>query len=203
MQRTSKRVVASTAIPATLKPHAIAFKPSSVLSSDIHWRKTVKRKTKGTGRTMKKRPGEAAPAAAAATVGGKAPKVVTSEYIDKFVEWDIPEMYDKMRSVNHHHHQHRNGGSLTGGALTGMYENDLMVSDWQSEQKRSYVPMLPSSSSSTEGHPPPPLHHHPAHSMSNISTKVAAGFIKPRGGSVSSAFMWDDEDRLVERPYEG
>lgn len=192
MQRTSRRVASSKAIPATLKPHhAAAFKPSSVLSSDIHWRKMVKRKTKGTGRTMKKRHVDSA---TAATTGGKPPKVVTSEYIDKFVEWDIPEMYEKIRSVHH-----RNGGSLTGGALTGMYENDLTVADWQSEQKRSYAPIVPSTSTQYEG----PLTHRSS-SMTNESTKVAAGFVKPRGGSVSSAFMWDDEDhRLMERPYEG
>lgn len=190
MHRTSRRVASSTAIPATSKPHAAAFKPSSVLSTDIHWRKMVKRKTKGTGRTMKKKPVDAAAA------GGKPPKVVTSEYIDKFVEWDIPEMYEKIRSVHH-----RNNGSLTGGALTGMYENDLTVADWQSEQKRSYVPMVPSTSTQKyEGATPT----HRSSSMTNGSTKVAAGFVKPRGGSVSSAFMWDDEDhRLVERPYEG
>ena len=185
MQRTSRRVASSTAIPATLKPHHAAFKPSSVLSSDIHWRKMVKRKTKGTGRTMKKRPVDAA--ASAATTGGKPPKVVTSEYIDKFVEWDIPE---KIRSVHH-----LNNGSLTGGALTGMYEHDLTVADWQSEQKRSYVPM--------EG---PTTTHRSSSSMINAngSSKIAAGFVKPREGSVSSAFMWDDEDhRLLERPYEG
>jgi len=169
MQRTSKRVPSSAAIPSALKPHA--FKPSSVLSSDVHWRKTVKRKTKGSSRTMKRRPGDA-------TV--KPSKVVTSEYIDKFVEWDIPEMYEKMQSIHN-----RNRGSLTGGALTGVYENDLMVADWQSEQKRSYIPLSPEGTQMVKGSP-----------------KVA-GLVKPREGSVSSAFMWDDEDRLVERPYEG
>lgn len=189
MQRTSRRVASSTAIPATLKPPhaAVAFKPSSVLSSDIHWRKMVKRKTKGTGRTMKTRPVDATAAASAATTGGKPPKVVTSEYIDKFVEWDIPE---KIRSVHH-----LNNGSLTGGALTGMYEHDLTVADWQSEQKRSYVPMEGATTT-----------HRSSSSMINAngSSKIAAGFVKPREGSVSSAFMWDDEDhRLLERPYEG
>lgn len=202
MQRTSRRVASSTAIPATLKPHhAAAFKPSSVLSSDIHWRKMVKRKTKGTGRTMKKRPVDAsATAAATATApGGKPPKIVTSEYIDKFVEWDIPEMYEKkIRSVHH-----RNNGSLIGGALTGMYENDLTVADWQSEQKRSYVPMVPSTS--TQKYEGPTNTHRSSSSMinANESSKIA-GFVKPKEGSVSSAFMWDDEDhRLMERPYEG
>lgn len=113
MHKSSKvaRNRTSTAVPAVSAP----FVPSSVPGTDLHWRKAANRKAKA---------GKPARAASAGLNTDRRIKNRTTEYEEKFVEWDLPQRDDSPSKRNN--------------APTGFYERDLNAFDWKSEQKRSF-----------------------------------------------------------------
>lgn len=102
----------STAVPAVAAP----FVPASMPGSDLHWRKAAARKTKS---------GKLAKAVNADKAGDRRIKNRTTEYEDKFVEWEPSE-----RPEAHSDRQY---------APTGFYERDMNAFDWKSEQQRTYT----------------------------------------------------------------
>ena len=102
----------STAVPAVAAP----FVPASMPGSDMHWRKTAQRKSKGEKLSKSQ------------TKSGSQPRLKnrTSEYDENFVEWELPEHMES--PINR-----RN-------APTSFYERDMNAFDWKSEQQRSFMP---------------------------------------------------------------
>lgn len=106
----------STAVPAE-RSHAAPFVPAAIPGSDLHWRKAATRKAKS-AKSLKAATGDV-------PLPRNKTKNRTSEYDEKFVEWELPE-----HALVQHEKQY---------APTGFYETDMNAFDWKSEQKRNYV----------------------------------------------------------------
>jgi hypothetical protein len=101
----------STAVPAVPAP----FIPASIPGTDLHWRKAASRKAKAAKPPR---------SASADRSSDRRTKNKTSEYEEKFVEWELPE-----KQQAHAARQY---------APTGFYERDMNESDWKSEHRRNF-----------------------------------------------------------------
>lgn len=104
----------SSAVPAEYS-QSPPFVPAAIPGSDLYWRKNAARKAKNA------KPTKPAPGNSKSTKS----KNRTSEYDEKFIEWELPE-----HNTVHHEKQY---------APTGFYETDMNAFDWKSEQKRNFV----------------------------------------------------------------
>lgn len=102
----------STAVPAAPAP----FIPSAVPGTDLHWRKAASRKAKESSLFR---------SASVDKSSNRRIKNRTSEYEEKFVEWEMPHR-DEVPSDRQY-------------APTGFYERDANAFDWKSEQQRTYT----------------------------------------------------------------